>query len=202
VKVQSLVGEKEAKMATKQCGKMPGPIKASGEAMHIACMLGHREHFAAMIEAGESIEERDRTRMTPAMVAAKYGHAECLRLAMDAGCDIEAEDESGCTALIWAAQSDSAECLAELIAKGADLEAKDDEGWTAAVWALISDAPQCLALLIEAGCELGGPEIEPWSAALDDPSQGDARALYDGEMLRRHLEKSIEAGAAAGALRM
>ena len=88
--------------------------------LHWACMEGHAEVAAALMDRGADIHARDRYQYTPLHWACKMRHAEVAAALMDRGADIDARDKDQYTPLLWACEEGLVELAAALVERGAD----------------------------------------------------------------------------------
>ena len=121
--------------------------------LHAAAKAGRPEHVAALVNAGERIDARDRFGRTPLHAAVSNAgvlmfsqnlavNYENLKLPdasrmsasivvlLDAGAQIHARDEKGRTPLHAAAEEGLPEYIGMLVDAGADVSARDDSGRT------------------------------------------------------------------------
>src|SRR5215471_16316334 len=85
-----------------------------------AADLGCVRFARTLLDAGASIEARDRLGAMPLAHAARAGHLELVRLLLAEGAAIDARDLAGSTALYAAAENDKLAMIRELLEKGAD----------------------------------------------------------------------------------
>src|ERR1700719_2270475 len=83
-----------------------------------AASLGCVRFARTLIEAGASVEARDRLGAMPLAHAARAGHLELVRLFIAQGAPVDARDLAGSTALYAAAESDRLAFMRELLEKG------------------------------------------------------------------------------------
>jgi uncharacterized protein len=104
-----------------------------------------------LLDAGGSVEARDRLGAMPLAHAARAGHLPLVRLLLERGAPIDARDLAGSTALYAAAENDRLAVLRELLEKGADPNLPGRSGPLAA--AAFRDNDQAVALLLARGAD-------------------------------------------------
>lgn len=85
--------------------------------------------IAALLDAGEDVDARDRGGATPLHLAA--GEPAAVAALLKGGADANAADDRGSTSLHYAARANSTESVRMLLEAGADAEARDETGATA-----------------------------------------------------------------------
>ncbi len=91
---------------------------------------------AILLDAGQSVRQRDRRGRTPLLIAAEAGVSiPVYRLLLERGADIKAVDKKGRTVLMLeVAAGDSTKHLRYLLSRGADVKARDRLGRTALMY--------------------------------------------------------------------
>ncbi|GAB5358410.1 hypothetical protein AAMO2058_000455000 [Amorphochlora amoebiformis] len=84
------------------------------DATHCASQKGFRECMRLLVKAGASLNRRNKTGCTAAMLAACYGHLGCLQLLVQSKANITIQDNYGRTALTWATYKQHDNCSSYL----------------------------------------------------------------------------------------
>ncbi len=84
----------------------------------------------ALIEAGATVNCKDKYGRTPLHCAADYGHIETAKMLIEAGAKVNAKDKDGCTPLYWAVLHGDTKMAKVLIDTGADINTKSRLGNT------------------------------------------------------------------------
>ena len=126
-----------------------------------------------MLEAGASLEARDRFGAKPLSHAAAAGQIEIVALFLDHGAPIDARDLDGSTALFKAAETGRLTIVKLLVEHGADVDLPGRSGVTPLSAAAFMGSAPIVAFLIEKGadpkCDRRHAESRrssmPWAAA-------------------------------------
>jgi hypothetical protein len=112
--------------------------------------------LTAFIEAGVTMDIKDRRGWTPLHSAARYNaDPEVLLALLRAGAVVDATDRSGDTPLHWAAaENTTVETIHALLAAGADVNARDKYGWSPIHTAADRNSnPDIIDVLLAAGAD-------------------------------------------------
>jgi hypothetical protein len=154
--------------------------------------------------SGNSINETDRSGMTPLMYSISKKKPDAAKYLIESGADIKVRDSSGSDALIWAVYYDELEIIKLLLDTGADIESKDNSGMTPLVHAVWQVGNlNTVNLLIKRGANVNSRDANGQSvldfalsmkaktdivdellnagAKLWEPENGKARLLFIGE---------------------
>ena len=104
---------------------MPGTTSGATP-LHYAAESGREEMLARLVEAGASLNVRDRDGATPLHRAVEKGWAEGAKTLLDHGADPNAPDNEGRTPLHRAYAAERQDMVNRLLEAGANLEARDD----------------------------------------------------------------------------
>jgi serine/threonine protein kinase len=119
---------------------------------------GTPQRVQAAIKAGEDVNARGETGMTPLMyAAATNGFPEVITILIKAGADVNARNTDGSTPLMWAAQfNQNPEVIQMLVKQGADVNAQSQSGMTPLM--LAAKNPNVITALLEAGAEVNAQD--------------------------------------------
>lgn len=101
-------------------------------ATHYACFHDHAWTLALLLDAGPSLNARDRDGDSPLILAVRFGR-ECVHVLIARGKDVlelNAQNHNGYTALHLAAQHGHSEIVQLLLEAGADPTTRNNEGRT------------------------------------------------------------------------
>jgi len=108
----------------------------SGTALDVAAAAGRREICEALLEAGASVNAKNRADATPLVIGLSEGSIACVPTLLNHGADLNTRDAHGRTALMYLVNFSPDDpniqnILSVLLARGADVNAKDADGKTA-----------------------------------------------------------------------
>lgn len=106
---------------------------------------------SVLLEAGASLESRNKEQRTPLMLAAEYNNVEALSMLIAAGATLESTDDAGLTALAIATDSNSTEAAKELLRAGANAFHADKRKRSVIVLAVSNGNKEIVRMLSEAG---------------------------------------------------
>ena len=115
--------------------------------------LGCASVVVQLLEAGASVQARDRAGNTPFMLAAGKGHDAVLDLLLENGADPRQTNLSGSNALIMAVTHNRRKTARRLLALGLDVNVTDNKSTTPLVAAAFNGNQRMLELLLEAGAD-------------------------------------------------
>ncbi len=146
--------------------------------------LGCVSVVVQLLEAGASVDARDRAGNTPFMLAAGKGHDEIIDLLLVNGADPRQSNLSGSNALILAVTHNRRKTARRLLALGLDVNVADNKSITPLVAAAYNGNLRMLELLLAAGAD---------STIID--TSGKSAIVYAAgrgylDMVRRLLEHS------------
>jgi ankyrin repeat protein len=104
--------------------------------LDVAAAAGRKEICEALLEAGASVNAKNRANATPLTIGLSSGSISCVPTLLSHGADVNARDAHGRTALMYLVNYSPDDpniqnILGVLIAKGADVNAEDVDGKTA-----------------------------------------------------------------------
>lgn len=100
------------------------------------CKSGEIEDIRQAVDAGVSLNVRNKNGAVPLMFAAKDNTSDAVEVIIQAGADVNSQDNSGNTALIYAAAYNSDDVISILLEAGADKDIKNSSGYRAYDYAL------------------------------------------------------------------
>ena len=108
----------------------------SGTALDVAAGAGRREICEALLEAGASVNAKNRADATPLVIGLSEGSIACVPPLLNHGAAVNARDAHGRTALMYLVNFSPDDpniqnILSVLLARGIDVNAKDADGKTA-----------------------------------------------------------------------
>ena len=121
--------------------------------LHRAIALGGLEEVRVLVDAGESLEDRDSWHRTPFLLALHAGALDKAQLLLDAGADRGVVGHCNKTPMEYAIERDHCDLLDWLIGMGFDIHQKNQFGHTAIEEAVEDGASKCFARLVEAGAD-------------------------------------------------
>ena len=125
-----------------------------GTALHIACLYGHTDVVACLLEAKASVDCRDAVGATPLFAASLKGHSAVVDLLLagqgERRSDVAAGTDDGTTALHAAAAEGHTSVVAALLRAGAPAHALTHDGSVPAHLAAARGQADALKLLLEA----------------------------------------------------
>ena len=127
------------------------------------------------------VESKDRSGLTPLMLASAFGTKEAVRALVEAGADVKAQNRVGLTALHVAWQDESVARL--LVDRGADVNAKTQLGATPLLVASSANGTTgVVSLLLDKGAELDAADnrgVTPLIAAASVGNTAAAKLLLE-----------------------
>jgi ankyrin repeat protein len=141
---------------------------------------------ARLLEAGASVEARDRLGAMPLAHAAKAGHSALIELLLRHGAPINARSIAGSTALFAAAENDRLAAVRLLLDKGADVNLPGRSGLTPIAAAAYKGSVGIVDLLLAHGADPN---------AIDATGKGPlpyAAALGFTDVVRRLLDAGVD----------
>ncbi len=127
---------------------------APGEALLIACALGHTNVAGHLIEGGVDVQLQDRSGRNALSFAAQTGDEKLVGALLTAGLPVDLpEPASGMTALSRAALAGQAQACAKLLSAGASIDHVDQQGFTPLLYAASSAHETTCRALLEAGAD-------------------------------------------------
>ncbi|MGD9873455.1 MAG: ankyrin repeat domain-containing protein [Kiritimatiellia bacterium] len=155
--------------------------------LHWAARAGQIDIARLLVDAGQSVNDRNSHGETPLHWASRMGQAEMAQFLLTAGAEVNASIEHwNITPLLTAAQTArSPETIAVLIKAGAEIAATDNRGENALHFVARCGAAksvECAKLLVEAGVDVQGRNVEgrtPYENALSAQSCHENTALVD-----------------------
>lgn len=127
---------------------------------------GNSAAVTLFIDAGMSLEARDRVGQTPLMAATLADQIETVRLLLARKANPNAHDKYGGTALMTAAWKGNDEIVLSLLASGVDLNAKANNGMTALMFAAWENHIEISRVLLEKGADPDLRDREGWTALM------------------------------------
>lgn len=125
-----------------------------GEALLIACALGHTKVACKLIDGGVDVELQDRSGRNALSFAAQTGDEGLIGALLAAGLPVDLpERESGMTALSRAALAGRSEACGALLKAGAGMAHVDHQGFTPLLYAASSAHESVCRVLLEAGAD-------------------------------------------------
>jgi len=121
--------------------------------LHDAASRGHGAVVEVLIQAGASLEAKNRLANTPLHAAVLSDNTETPQILLKAGGDVAARNNAGETPLHLAVTRQMAGMVTVLLAAGAPLEARNARGATPLWLAANFDAAEMAQLLIGAGAD-------------------------------------------------
>jgi general secretion pathway protein A len=125
---------------------------------------GNLTEVRALLAAGVSPDARDKTGMTPLMVAVVNDHGAVAELLLARGADVNAADDGGVTAVMLAANNGRTALLQRLINRGAAVNVRTAAGWTALTYAAWNGHAAVARRLLEAGANPALTDRIGWTA--------------------------------------
>lgn len=98
--------------------------------LHFACVHGHPDVVALLIEQNCDIDLRDSDNSTALIKASQYEREECIAMLLEHGADPNAMDSSGNTALHYAVWHNNMSMAAKLLAHHADITIRNEDSFT------------------------------------------------------------------------
>ena len=149
-----------------------------------ASRLGCEREARALLEAGATVDARDREGMTALARSAQAGKTRIMRLLLDHGANVEARSVNGSTPLFCAAEADRAEAVRLLIDRGADPNIPGRSGERPLAAAAYNGSADTVELLLKHGADPN---------ALDEDGKG-AMVYAAGRAYAPIVGRLIEAG--------
>ncbi|KAH7243993.1 hypothetical protein B0J15DRAFT_451759, partial [Fusarium solani] len=120
--------------------------------LHLAAYFGLDEVGSALLNRGQSPDQRDSYRRTPLSYSAERGHEAVVKLLLvKEGVGVDTKDENGRTPLSWAVKNRHKAIVELLLSKGADVDAKDKDGRTPLSWAADNGYEAIVKVLLSKG---------------------------------------------------
>jgi ankyrin repeat protein len=138
--------------AWEQIKRSAGPIEINS-ALGGAADKGCTDLAVKLLDAGGSLESRDRLGRTPLARAAKGGHTDLVELFLSRGAPVNARDLVGSTPLFLAAEEDNRAVVEVLLKHGADLTLPGRSGLTPLAAAAYMGNAGLVALLLDKGAD-------------------------------------------------
>lgn len=112
-----------------------------------AAYWGNHEITKTLINAGATLDAKDKHSWTALMYAADRGNHEIAKTLINASAALDAKDKHGWTALMYAANNGNDAIACNLIAAGANLNIQNKYGWTALMYAVRMKHSEVVMLL-------------------------------------------------------
>ncbi|XP_048407283.2 ankyrin repeat domain-containing protein 2 isoform X2 [Stegostoma tigrinum] len=123
-------------------------------ALHRASLEGHTDIVTELLEAGATVDFKDRLDCTAVHWACRGGRLEVLKILLGKGATVNVNDKLLSTPLHVATRTGHVECVEHLITCGTDINIKDREGDTALHDAVRLNRYKITKLLILQGADL------------------------------------------------
>lgn len=141
-------------------GNMPAYAQKGADQINVngqlvmAARAGITPRVAALLDAGASVNSRDRNGDSPLNMAAAKGNEALADVLLKANADVNLANLSGVTPLMGACFSAKPEMVRKLLVAGAKVEPLDRVKKNAATYAAASGCTDCLTELFKAGVQV------------------------------------------------
>jgi len=163
------------------------PLECVESELIRACLNGHVQAVAILLEYGANLDVRDRDGRCPLQVAASAGYVDAVEFLVECGADVGARDVRGNTPLHRAAAEDRGDVVWALLERGADPNLTNYEGETPLFLARWCETDEVADLLLDAGARHELRNASGETALHGIASQGKSRSVV------RLLEAGAEA---------
>lgn len=162
--------------------------------LHFAAKAGDIAKVESILLQGGSVDERDKSELTPLMLAVANSHFEVVRILLAQGADIKATNKVGTTVLMYAAGGDepkatAAICQLLLEKHSGNINAQNNIGHTALMSAATNGNDQVAALLLLKGANAMTRDKDGKTAL--DHSNAVAFALENQTEEQRNLRRKL-----------
>lgn len=164
-------------------------FEAEGEVPPVidAVVKGDTKRVAELLDAGEDVNQKDFSALTPLHWAVQDANLEMVEVLLAAGADPNYEDYGGMTPLMYGAERGYTDIVTLLVEKEADPNYENYDGMTSLFYAVFSDNLETVQILLERGADVSKKDMSNMTVLMHAIQMGNRDIV---ELLKKASLKS------------